>query len=86
VLFGLVLIADGEPQVGKAAMEGFSCVGELFGLAALVGELALVEPGEGELGLRCRIGLSDSPRHADGFLKALGGERPVALIQSPFAA
>src|ERR1039458_7094801 len=45
-----------------------------------------MELGEGELGLRRRIGLSDSARHADGLAKALGGERPLASLQAPFPA
>jgi hypothetical protein len=58
----------------------------LLGLAAWIGELTKLELGEGELGLRRRIGLADSACHAHGLAEALGGESPLTSLQAPFPA
>ena len=59
---------------------------ELLGLAAWIGELTKLELGEGELGLRRRIGLADSACHAHGLAEALGGESPFGAFQPPLPA
>src|ERR1017187_8055617 len=71
VLLRLLAVADGEPQVREGAVGWPPCVCELLSFAAWIVKLAEVELGEGELGFRRRIGLSDSARHCHGLVEAL---------------
>ena len=86
MLLRLIVVTDGKPQLREFAVSYLFRVGELLSLAASVGKLTEMELGEGEQRLRCFGALSDFASHANGLLKAVGGERPLTLFQLPHPA